>query len=220
MPRFRCLVLDHDDTTVNSTRTVNYPQFQLALKHFRPGFTMSEDEYILNCFHMGFYEMCDQVLHYTAEEIAEHLVMWKDYHKSHHPPFFDGMPQLLQQYRADGGLVCVVSHSSSDVILSAYEKAGVPAPDLIFGAELPTEQMKPNPWPLEQIMTKFSLQPQECLVVDDAPLGGKMARALGVPFACAGWYGMLPEIECKMKEESDFFFSSVSEFSDFLFRAN
>ena len=25
--RYQCLVLDHDDTTVDSTRAVNYPQF-------------------------------------------------------------------------------------------------------------------------------------------------------------------------------------------------
>ena len=217
MSRFRCLVLDHDDTSVNSTKTVNYPQFQLALKHFRPGFTMSEEDYIHNCFHIGFYEMAEKVLHYTPEEIKEHLVMWRNYHKEHHPPFFDGIPELMQRFRAEGGHICVVSHSCLDVILSHYENAGVPAPDLIFGAELPPEQMKPNPWPLQQIMAQFSLQPQECLVVDDATMGGKMARALGVPFAGAGWYGMLPEIEEKIRAESDYFFSSVDEFSKFVF---
>ena len=69
MSRYRCLVLDHDDTTVDSTRSVNYPQFQQALAHFRPDTTMTEEEYFLHCFDPGFYEMCRLVLHYTPEEM-------------------------------------------------------------------------------------------------------------------------------------------------------
>jgi phosphoglycolate phosphatase/pyrophosphatase PpaX len=218
MAPYRCLILDHDDTTVDSTRTVNYPQFRQALAHFRPDMTMTQEEYILHCFHMGFYVMCDKVLHYTEAEIAEHLQMWKNYHKLHHPPFFPGIPELITRHREQGGLICVVSHSSADVILSAYENAGVTAPDLIFGAEQPTEHMKPNVWPLMQIMERFSLKPEECLVVDDAPMGGEMARQAGVEFACAGWYGMLPEIEDHMRQSSDYFFASVGEFAQFLER--
>ena len=217
MLRYRCLVLDHDDTTVDSTRAVNYPQFCQALAHFRPGMTMTEEEYFLHCFDPGFYEMCKRVLHYTPEEMAEHLQMWKDYHKDHHPDFFPGMPELIRRQKEEGGLVCVVSHSTEDVIRRAYDHAGVPQPDLIFGADLPAEQCKPNPWPMEQILKRFDLKPQEVLMVDDMPQGGMMARATGVEFACAGWYGMLPEIESRIKPQSDYFFHSVADFTDFLF---
>ena len=46
MLRYPCLILDHDDTSVNSTRAVNYPQFREALAHFRPGMEITEEEYI------------------------------------------------------------------------------------------------------------------------------------------------------------------------------
>lgn len=213
---FPCLILDHDDTTVDSTRTVNYPQFTESLKVFRPGFEMTLEEYIHHCFHTGFYVMCEQVLHYTPAELEAHVNMWKAYHEKHHPPFFAGMPEFLQEYRDRGGIVCVVSHSSADVILSAYEAADVPPPDLILGAEQPPEHMKPNPWPLQEIMDRYHLQPQDCLVVDDAMLGSQMARAADVSFACAGWYGMSQEIENTMRACSDYFFSSVVEFSRFI----
>ena len=217
MSRYRCLVLDHDDTTVDSTRSVNYPQFQEALAYFRPGMTMSEEEYFLNCFDPGFYEMCWQILHYTPQEMKDHLQMWKDYHKEHHPPFFTGMPDIIRRQKAEGGLVCVVSHSTIDVIQRAYEHDNVPLPDLIFGAEQPPERCKPNPWPMEQILSHFNLKPEEVLMVDDMPQGGMMAHATGVEFACAGWYGMLPEIEARIKPQSDYFFHSVAAFADFLF---
>ena len=219
MLRFPCLVLDHDDTTVDSTRTVNYPQFLQALAHFRPGFTMSLDEYILHCFDPGFYEMCERTLHYTPQEMEQHLQMWRDYHKTHHPRFFPGMAELICHQKEEGGFVCVVSHSSDDVIRTAYEHEGVPQPDLIFGAELPTEKRKPSPWPLKQIMAQLQLSPQQLLMVDDMPHGAVMAKAVGVKFAGAGWYGMLPQIENRMRACSDFFFTNISEFTDFLFKA-
>lgn len=34
--RFRCLVMDHDDTTVNSTATIHFPSFLAYLKLVRP----------------------------------------------------------------------------------------------------------------------------------------------------------------------------------------
>lgn len=216
MLRYRCLILDHDDTTVDSTRAVNYPQFREALAKFRPGVSISEEEFFLYCFDPGFYPMCEQILHYTPDEMRAHVAMWKEYHKTHHPQFFPGMPEIIRRQKAAGGYVCVVSHSDDDVILQAYEQAGVPRPDLIFGGEQPPERRKPNPWPLEEIMRRLELQPEECLMVDDMPHGGVMARAVGVAFACAGWYGMLPSIEAHMRQCSDYFFSSTSDFSDFL----
>lgn len=217
MLRYRCLVLDHDDTTVDSTRSVNYPQFCQALAYFRPGMSMSEEEYFLHCFNPGFYGMCREVLHYTPEEMAQHLQMWKDYHKDHHPRFFPGMPEIIRRQKESGGLVCVVSHSTKDVIEEAYAQEGVPLPDLIFGADEPEEHCKPSPWPMEQILSRFSLEPQEVLMVDDMPQGGQMAHAVGVKFACAGWYGMLPQIQSQMQTQCDYFFSTVDAFSHFLF---
>lgn len=217
MLRYPCLVLDHDDTTVDSTRSINYPQFCQALAHFRPGMTMTEAEYFLYNFDPGFYEMCEHILHYTPQEMEEHLQMWKDYHKKHHADFFPGMKELICRQKFEGGLVCVVSHSSDDVILDAYKHAGVPLPDLVLGAEQPPEHRKPSPWPLQEIMRCFNLQPHDLLMVDDMPHGGVMSRAVGVEFAGAGWYGMLPEIEVRMRPQCDYFFPTVREFHHFLF---
>jgi len=219
MLRYRCLVLDHDDTTVDSTRCVNYPQFQEALAYFRPDFSMTLEQYMLYCFEPGFYEMCRKVLHYTEEELDAHFNMWKEYHKTHHPAFFPGMPELIKKQKDLGGYVCVVSHSSDDVIRSAYAHSNVPMPDLIYGAEQPDERRKPNPWPLTQIMEKYDLQASDLLVVDDMALGETMAHSINVEFACAGWCGQLPQIEAHMRQHSDYYFSSVASFSSFLFES-
>jgi len=218
MLRYPCLILDHDDTTVNSTRAVNYPQFREALAHFRPGMEVTEEEFFLYCFDPGFYTMCDTVLHYTPEEMKEHVAMWKAYHQVHHPQFFPGIPEIIRRQKELGGYVCVVSHSEADVITAAYERAGVPLPDLIFGAEYPPHQRKPNPWPMEEIFRRLQVAPHQCLMVDDMPHGRVMSQAVGVEFACAAWCGMLPQIEATMRNQCDYFFSTVAEFSDFLFK--
>ena len=47
MLKYKCLVLDHDDTVVQSMKTLSYPFFCIELEQFRPGTTMSMEDYIL-----------------------------------------------------------------------------------------------------------------------------------------------------------------------------
>ena len=53
MLRYPCLVLDHDDTTVNSTATVHYPAFVEYMKIHHPEIHLSLEEYFLANFHPG-----------------------------------------------------------------------------------------------------------------------------------------------------------------------
>ena len=54
MLKYPCLVLDHDDTVVQSEATVNYPCFLLALEKFRPGEYMDYPEFVDWCFKYEF----------------------------------------------------------------------------------------------------------------------------------------------------------------------
>ena len=53
MLKYRCLVLDHDDTVVQSARTVNYPAMVEALRTERPGREVSYEEFTLGVFRLG-----------------------------------------------------------------------------------------------------------------------------------------------------------------------
>ena len=44
MLKYPCLILDHDDTVVQSEATVNYPFFVDFLKEYRPGMTITEHD--------------------------------------------------------------------------------------------------------------------------------------------------------------------------------
>ena len=80
MLKYPCLVLDHDDTVVQSESTVNYPFFVEFLKEYRPGMTITEHEYIAGCFTPGYIEMCRQRFQFTDEELLTEYIRnnhWK-----------------------------------------------------------------------------------------------------------------------------------------------
>lgn len=218
MPKYPCLVLDHDDTAVQSMKTLSYPFFLYILRKFRPGKTMSLTDYVRDCHDLGFAELCRLRFGFTDQELAEEHEMWMGYVLSHTPDPYPGIREILRRQKEEGGLVCVVSHSSSKNILRDYDAHFGIRPDAIYGWELPEQQRKPNPYPLLDIMEKYGLAPDQLLVVDDMKLSWKMAHPLGVKVAYAGWSDMgVPEIDEEMTRLCDHSFETVTAFGEFLF---
>ncbi|MBQ9008672.1 MAG: HAD family hydrolase, partial [Clostridia bacterium] len=110
--RYKCLILDHDDTVVDSTRGIHYPAFLAALAAMRPyhGYVSLEDYFRLN-FRPGFLEYCENSLHLTAEEVDREYEIWQSFVRERIPRCFPGVRQIIREQKAEGGLVCVVSHS-------------------------------------------------------------------------------------------------------------
>ena len=91
-------------------------------------------------------------------------------------------------------------------------------PDDIYGWDLPKEQRKPNPYPLQSIMEKYDLTPADILVVDDSKLAWEMAAPLGVKTAFAGWGKKdFPVLAKEMESLCDYSFYSTKELEKFLF---
>jgi Predicted phosphatases len=215
--RYPCLVLDHDDTTVNSTATVHYPCFVEYMEKFFPDVHLSLEEYFLYNFDPGVIDMFTKICGLTWEQMLEEEAYWKEYAKRHIPGAYPGIREILEEQKARGGKVCVVSHSFTENILRDYRENGLPAPDLIFGWDSPPEERKPSPFPLHRIMEKLGMEPKELLVVDDLKPGYDMACAAGVPFAAAGWANDIPQIERFMRENCDRYFKTVEELRRCLF---
>ena len=218
MLKFPCLVLDHDDTVVQSEATVNYPFFCYILDILRPGAKITLQKYMQGCYHLGFVEMCQEKYGFTKEELDLEYAGWKQYIKEHTPDPFPGIKQLIQQQKAAGGLVCVVSHSTEETIRRDYQTHFGIQPDDIFGWDYPEHQRKPNTYPLEKIMEKYNLSPDQLLVVDDMKPAWEMSRKVGVSIAFAGWGKQnCPEIIREMTAICDFSFDSTQELYQFLF---
>ena len=103
---------------------------------------------------------------------------------------------------------------SAEIVVPAGADA-VPAP-VPEGQEQPVEQRKPNPWPLEEIMRRFSLGPSELLMIDDLKPGYDMARSCGVDFAAVGWANDIPQIEDFMRRNCRLYFKTVPELASWL----
>ncbi len=208
--RFPCLVLDHDDTVVNSTAVIHFPAFLDAMAQMRPerdfsAFTL-EDYFLINS-QPGFLPYLKDELGFTPEEFDREYRIWQGWVWERVPRVYPGMGELIRRYTALGGVVCVVSHSVDRNIRRDYRAAGLPEPRLIYGWERPPEQRKPSPWPLFDIMETLSLGPEDLLVVDDLEPGVQMARDAGVAFAAALWSHCVPEIRAAMEALSQHSFT-------------
>ena len=215
--RYKCLVLDHDDTVMDSSRLIHHPAFLVYLNKVRPGTTISLEEYFRVNFHPGFLEYCEQVLHLTPAELEEEMAVWTGYVATHVPRAFPGMKELMAEQLRRGGSIAVISHSLRENILRDYRANGLPEPSMVFGWELPREQRKPNPYALDQLMACMDLGPEDMLVVDDLKPGYDMAKQRRVPFAAAGWAYYVPEIRALLQQNCPLDFDTTEGLYRYLF---
>jgi HAD superfamily hydrolase (TIGR01509 family) len=89
-----------------------------------------------------------------------------------------GIKELMQQIKADGLKICVVTgsgqHTLLDKLLSDFK--GLLQEDLIVTA-FDVTHGKPHPEPYQTGMRKCGVQPWETIVVENAPLGVRAAVA-------------------------------------------
>lgn len=218
MLKYKCLVLDHDDTVVQTERSIGYPYFRDYIERIRPGQTLSFAEYVRDCNNMIFADMCVTRWNMTEEEMYNEYIGWKAYSRLHTPPLCPGMDAVIRRQKAEGGLVCVASLSTKEIIERDFLHHFGFLPDAVYDYDLPAELRKPNPYALTDIMDHFGLKPEEMLMVDDMKLGWTMAKTTGVPTAFAGWSkAEFPELTAEMRAICDFSFDSAKELEAFLF---
>lgn len=216
--RYPCLVLDHDDTVVQSEKTIGYPFFCQILEQFRPGQTISLRDYVHDCHDYGFADMCRRRFRFTDDEQEAEYRAWMEHIRTNIPAFYPGIDRIIHRQQAAGGLICVVSHSSKENILRDYQVHFSTQPDAIYGWDLPEAQRKPSPYPLEDIMTRYQFTPRDLLVVDDLKLAWKMAHPLGVDVAFAAWSKAdFPELSQEMRTLCNYSFDTTEKLETFLF---
>jgi phosphoglycolate phosphatase/pyrophosphatase PpaX len=214
MLRYRCLILDHDDTAVNSSATIHHPAHLESMRELRPDRApLSLDDWFRKNFEPGIMAFLRDEIGLSEAELVEEHAIWRRYTTSITPRFYHGFLEVLARYREAGGLITVVSHSEADVILGHY---GALQPDAVYGWDDDAARRKPSPWPVEQILTRFELEPGEALIVDDLKPGVLMSQRSGVPIAAAGWGHRVPEIERYMRASCVAYLEEVSQLAALL----
>ena len=218
MLRYPCLVLDHDDTVVQSEKTIGYPFFCHILSRYRPGQTISFQDYVRDCHNYGFADMCRKRWQFTEQELLDEYRGWMDYVRTHISAPFPGIHRIIHRQKEAGGLICVVSHSAIENITRDYDVHFGLQPDAIYGWDLPEHQRKPAPYPLLDIMERYHLPPKDILVVDDMKLAWMMAKPLEVPIAFAAWGKTeFPDLSSEMRQLCDHTFDTTADLERYLF---
>ena len=216
--RYKCLILDHDDTAVQSTEHIHYPSFVEVLQTLRPSEkVLTFEEFVMYCYEPGFIGLCKDVLKFTEEEYEKQQQIWHTHTAKSIPSFYMMFPEVIREFKERGGIVTVLSQSESSRIIRDYKHHCGFEPDVVYGWDMEPEYRKPHPYGIQQILKQFDLQPEEVLMVDDMKPAIAMAKSCGVEFAAAGWGHHLPVIKENMKIESDYYFETVEQFRNFLF---
>ena len=218
MLKYKCLVLDHDDTVVQTEKTIGYPYFRDYVERIRPGMTLSFAEYVHDCNNMVFADMCRARWNMTEEELSEEYLGWKDYSRKNIPEVCPGIGDVIRRQKEMGGLVCVSSLSTSEIIERDFLHHFGCLPDAIYDYDLPVHQRKPNTYALTDLLERFQLKPQDILMVDDMKLGWQMAKAVGADTAFAGWSKTdFPALMEEMQGICDYSFHCAKDLEKFLF---
>lgn len=217
--KYRCLALDHDDTLVDSTATVNYPAFLKTLDLIRPEVKKPTlKEFFKMNFDPGFNGLCRDIYEFNDDEMKIEFEVWLDHIMKCPPPVYEGMTDLVNRFRAEGGIICVVSHSMDVNILRDYRVAGLEPPDRIFAWDDDETKRKPSPWAFDEIKRIYGIDYSEILMIDDMRSGLDMAKKRNVDFVAVGWsHTDIPEIEEYMKRECENYCETPKDLERFIF---
>ena len=220
--RYRCLILDHDDTAIDSTREVHHPAHLRSMQVLRPGVEAVDLEtWFRKNFDPGITAYLEEELGFSADEMAVEDRIWRDFSLRGTPQFFPGFLEALALYQEAGGRFVVASHSEEEVIRAHYRQGSngsAVQPELVFGWDLGPERRKPKPYSIHETLRLLDLEQHEVLVVDDLKPGIDMAQAAGVDAAAAGWCHRIDTIREFMSRECVATFDTVEEFADFILR--
>lgn len=218
--KYKCLILDHDDTAVDSTALIHHAAHLEIMKKFRPEMKPLDIEgWHLMHFRTGIKHYLKNVLNFNEREMEEEFKIWQKHAAGSAPSFYPGFLDALVRYRELGGLITVVSHSESHIVKMHYMQCFSDyniLPDLIFGWDIDEEKRKPSPWPVYEILDHFKLKKTDVLIVDDSKHGVLMSQASDVAIAAAGWCHQIPVIKDYMKANCIRYFSDVKSFEDFI----
>ncbi len=218
--RYACLIIDHDDTAVDSSETIHYPAHLEMMKKLRPGLpAISLDGWFQKNFDPGVMGFLVDELGLTKEELLQEFEIWRGFTSERIPNFYPGVLELLREFRSQGGKIAVVSHSERDLIERDYRSASPEdpfIPDLIFGWDHDASRRKPHPWPALEALARFGCDPEEAIILDDLKPGVLMGQASGVSVAGAGWGHQIPAIRAYMEQHCVGYFETVEDFASFL----
>ena len=218
--KYKCIVIDHDDTAFDSTPVAHYPAYLRFCEKF-----MKEKEGYEILTLQGWYRMLwdwqfeeylTEGMKLSPEEQKIEYQMWREYTTQCHPKPFPGFLEMLREYKEKGGIIVVCSHSHAEDVIRHYKEYDFEVDDVYGGVRGKPELCKPFTYPIDQVKMKFNLKNEDICVIDDLSPGFQMAKNANVD-AIGVLYGEGHElIEKDIKDMCKYIFHTVKELHDFL----
>ncbi|KAL7714586.1 hypothetical protein QTN25_007891 [Entamoeba marina] len=180
--RYKCIIIDHDDTTVNSTPTLHYESYAQFMKENKQEEPISIQEWYSQIWGLNMSVFLVEKLKLSEEDLPVINKKWYELFCNKTQEMFEGFYEMLVEFRKIGGIVCVCSHSETSVVKKFYEQYnnGKFIPDQIYGYDKNCpKKCKPYTYPIEDIMNKYHLDKESIVVIDDLDHGFNMAKKCG-----------------------------------------
>lgn len=214
--RLRAVLFDMDGVLYNSM-PYHAKAWHRAMAQF--GYDLPEDEVYMHEGRTGtstvnLVSMRERGVEETEERIQEIYKVKSDLFNEFPPAEpMPGALELLRQLKEQGLLILIVTGSGQRSLLDKlnHHYPGIFSRELMVTA-FDVKHGKPHPEPYLMGMQKGGLRPEECIVVENAPLGVRAAKAAGI-FTVAVNTGPLPD-SALLDEGADMLFPSMQALSD------
>jgi beta-phosphoglucomutase len=124
-----------------------------------------------------------------------------------HAKAFEGVPETLKMLRNNGLRTALVSGSKASSVDRVLRTAGVNRLFDVIVTGDDTDKGKPDPDPYLKGVRKLDLNRLDCVVVENAPLGIRSAKAAGVDYVIA----VTTTLDASYLQEADDIMRSASE---------
>lgn len=223
VPRFKAVIVDHDDCAVDSSRHIHHPAHLEIMKILRPLVTPCDlgGWFSINSSSTGLRHYLVHELRFTNDELLQEYEVWRTFTTDAPiPPFYPGFIDLLVRLKKHGCAVIVCSHSEETQITRHYASTGF-TPDAIYGWSHDKAKTKPNSYPIDDTIRVLGLSsPSEICVVDDMSPGIVMAQKTGAYPVAAAWgpsFNLSKDVHDFMVANVPTICESIPALSQFLF---
>jgi HAD superfamily hydrolase (TIGR01549 family) len=172
-PYFRTVLFDWDGTLCDSGAAL-YRAFEKSLAEFGLSFTRAEYTAVYTPAWTRMYEAFG--LPKESWTLADRR--WLDHYEGEEPELLPGAATVVEQCRAGGMQLGIVTGANRDRIRREFERLG-----LAFGAIVCHEDVvnrKPHPEGIERALADLGARAGDCCFVGDAPEDIEMGKRAGV----------------------------------------
>ncbi|MCF0150568.1 MAG: HAD-IA family hydrolase [Firmicutes bacterium] len=190
MSKIKAVLFDFDGTLIDTNQLV-LDSWHNVYKAY--GITPPADEVLTATFGQPLEDALAEFFpEYPVEESARHYRSFQQDHFSGTARLYEGIPQLLQELKARGYLLAIVtSRLWASLKSNKYEFHQQDLFDAIVSQE-DTDVHKPQPEPCLIALRKLGISPEEAIMVGDSRLDILCGKNAGCKTALVGWSVAFP----------------------------